>query len=230
MSLAERLVQVRKTRGMSQKQIAAWVSVNEKTWQHYEAGSTEPKVSSLRRLADMGFDLNWIITGKKKELTFHGDPETAVSAAGRDVVAELMKQTGYVLVPSYDIEASAGGGLVPVSEEVGDLLAFREGWLRELGLTPGKAATVEARGDSMEPTIRNGDLLLVDMSVNRLIDDAIYLLERDGGVTVKRVQRRFDGSIVIISDNAHYESEHLSADEATSIRISGRVCWTCRTV
>lgn len=136
---------------------------------------------------------------------------------------------GFVLVPRYDVAASMGNGAVIHSEQVVDHLAFRAEWVRtELGTSPRNLILISAIGDSMEPSLRAGDLLLIDRSVESVKQDSIYAIAHDGELRIKRIQRLFDGSLVIKSDNPSYRTEELSPAQAEQMRIVGRVVWSGR--
>jgi phage repressor protein C with HTH and peptisase S24 domain len=136
---------------------------------------------------------------------------------------------GFVLVPRYDVAASMGNGAVIHSEQVVDHLAFRAEWVRtELGTSPKNLILISAIGDSMEPSLRAGDLLLIDRSVEAVKQDAIYAISQDGELRIKRIQRLFDGSLIIKSDNPKYRTEELSPSQAEQMRIVGRVVWSGR--
>lgn len=136
---------------------------------------------------------------------------------------------GFVLVPRYDVSASMGTGSVIHSEQVVDHLAFREEWVRtELGAVPKNLILISAIGDSMEPTLRAGDLLLIDRSGDGVKQDAIYAFATNGELRVKRMQLKMDGSVVVKSDNQQYEPETLTSDQAATLHIVGRVVWSGR--
>ncbi len=59
----------------------------------------------------------------------------------------------------------------------------------------------------MEPSIRAGDVLMVDRAQQRLVKDAIYIIRQNNLLYVKRVQRLYDGSVRISSDNKAYAEE-----------------------
>ena len=82
-----------------------------------------------------------------------------------------------------------------------------------------------AMGDSMEPHIGNGDLLLVDTTDQTIRSFGIYVIEVRAERLVKRVQRKFDGSLILISDNTRYLPETIGPDLATDVRVVGRVIW-----
>lgn len=133
----------------------------------------------------------------------------------------------YVLLPRHDVRASAGHGAVVHSEQIVDHMTFRTDWLRsKFGLRPQDVALIEVWGDSMEPTLSNGDLILVDISHPELRDNAVYVFQYNGTLLVKRIQRRMDGSVVIKSDNPRYEPDILPAGIAESLRIIGRMVWS----
>lgn len=141
----------------------------------------------------------------------------------------LQAPDGFILVPRYDVAGSMGNGHVIHSEQIVDHLAFRAEWVRtELGTSPNSLVLISAVGDSMEPTLRAHDLLLIDRSVRAVKQDAIYAFAVDGELRIKRIQRLFDGSLVIKSDNPSYSPESLTQDQSASINIIGRVVWSGR--
>jgi phage repressor protein C with HTH and peptisase S24 domain len=77
----------------------------------------------------------------------------------------------------------------------------------------------------MVPTIQHGDVLLIDTSDQEFAQYGIYVLEIEGERLVKRVQRKLDGSLTLISDNPSYERDFLPTDKAASVRAVGRVVW-----
>lgn len=135
----------------------------------------------------------------------------------------------FVLIPKYDVKASMGNGTHVVSEEVVDMLAFKRNWVQiELGINPINLVLITAVGDSMEPTLRPGDLILIDRSVQHVVTDSVYVLALDGELLAKRIQRLFDGSLEIISDNPAYKTQVLNPEQVERLRVVGRVVWAGR--
>lgn len=91
-----------------------------------------------------------------------------------------------------------------------------------------RMAMTVASGDGMEPTIRDGDILFVDISVTAFVDDAIYLIANGASFVVKRVQHLLNGTVLIKADNPAYASETLPSETAASLRCIGRVRWIGR--
>lgn len=198
-----------------------------RTYQNYESGGREPPAEALQALTNLGFDVNWILTGV-------GEMQRQPRGLSENEAVFEHKGglgPGYVMVPRYDIQAAAGPGAWVGREQAVDFLAFKESWVRRaLRVDPRKLGLIEALGDSMEPTIRSGDLLLIDAGVDQVIDDAIYVLVIDGMAVVKRVQRLVNGALTVKSDNPAYVDQALTAAEVENIRVAGRVRWIGRLI
>lgn len=160
-----------------------------------------------------GVSLDWIWTG---EGPMRGG-----------ILQPSLPVDGFVYIPRYgDVRASAGSGQLVSNEAVSDFLAFREDWVRfRLRRNPTNLVVIEAIGDSMAPTIENGDIMLMDKSETRIRDSAIYVLASGDEAIVKRVERKFDGALKVISDNPVYETVELSATQAPDLRVLGRIVW-----
>lgn len=174
--------------------------------------------------------IDWLLTGKGQKCR---EMET-LSILGEPVSAEERKKAkdlGYTLVPRYDVQASAGGGAFVHSEQIVDHLAFKTIWVKkEMGLDPNHLTLITAIGDSMEPTVKEGDLLLIDHRQNQVIEDAIYVLRMDDHLIAKRLQRALDGTIYIRSDNPVYKELTVTKDNLADLHVIGRVIWFGRRI
>lgn len=135
-----------------------------------------------------------------------------------------------VLVPKLAIGASAGPGASVDGEAVESEVAFDPRWLRDLGADPRALSIIRVEGDSMAPTLGDGDDILVDGGdAAARLRDGIYVLRMDDVLMVKRIARApGPGRVSVISDNPHYRSwDDLPL---SAIRLVGRVIWTGRRV
>ncbi|MEO5340639.1 MAG: helix-turn-helix domain-containing protein [Magnetococcus sp. MYC-9] len=140
----------------------------------------------------------------------------------------------YCLVPRYGMTVGSGQRLH--SEQVVDYLSFKISWVEQtMGLDANELALVHVVGDSMEPTLKEGDLLLLDRRgfsplgpVRSARNDALYVLLRNGELIVKRLQFGFDGSVTVQSDNPVYAAQTLAAEHAQTLQVMGRVVWIGR--
>lgn len=202
------------------------------TVNNYVRAVSEPKAAALGALARAcGVSLDWLV--------FNGERTTQaqvqLQALERQEPDALVSPTreDFAFLPRYEVRAAAGNGKLAVSEDIADMLAFRRDWLRRIGINPATAFMLAADGDSMEPTIPDGALMLVDGSIREPRDiknGAIYVIIRSGTVIVKRVQFRIDDSVVLISDNPVYERETISRQDMNDLHIAGRVVWIGRTI
>ncbi|MBF0288664.1 MAG: LexA family transcriptional repressor [SAR324 cluster bacterium] len=163
-----------------------------------------------------GININWLLTGE-------GSAFSIPSAT--DELSESFTE-GFVMVPRYDVRASAGYGAIINSEQVVDYLAFKREWVsNDLRTDAPNLALITADGDSMEPTIKNGDLLLIDMGQTRVKKDSIYILRLDDLLVAKRLQWMYDGSLLIRSDNPAYTDQVVPEDSLENLQFLGRVIW-----
>ncbi len=135
---------------------------------------------------------------------------------------------GMVPVPLLEVRPSAGAGaLVDQRSGAGgpEIVAFREDWLRRMGISPRHARLMVCQGDSMHDTISDGDLMIVDVAVREIVDSGIYVLVYAGLVIVKRIQILRDRSVVLKSDNPRYEPEIVPAHDLPELLVEGRVRW-----
>jgi phage repressor protein C with HTH and peptisase S24 domain len=82
-------------------------------------------------------------------------------------------------------------------------------------------SAIAVAGDSMEPTLRDGDEILVDRTP-RPLRDGIHVVRLDDSLLVKRVDTGRPGTIALRSDNKAYEPIELSPGE---VQVIGRVVW-----
>lgn len=135
-----------------------------------------------------------------------------------------------VAIPRLALGASAGVGSLDDDEAATGAMAFPERRLRDLGGRPDSLSIIRVDGESMFPTLADGDDIMVDQSdgADRL-RDGIYVLRLDGGLMVKRVAMTLrNGRFSIRSDNSAYPSWE-DIDPATVV-IVGRVIWAGRRI
>ena len=135
--------------------------------------------------------------------------------AGGDFDADLLT------VPfAADVRAAAGSGDI-VFEEAADMKvevprAVLPRWVDRRGLI-----CIRAAGDSMEPTLSNGHLILLDRSQIEPVDEKVFVIHTEDGLVVKRV-RKTDEGWQMTSDNRAYKSRPLGEWD----RNVGRVAWS----
>jgi phage repressor protein C with HTH and peptisase S24 domain len=131
-----------------------------------------------------------------------------------------------VEVPVLDVRASAGPGALAELEAPRGRFAFDPRWLRRLtGSKPDRLSIITVAGDSMFPTLSDGDEVIVDGDDgDDRLRDGIYVLRVDDALMIKRLalgptRRR----ISVLSDNDAYPSWENT--DPKLLQIVGRVIW-----
>ena len=133
----------------------------------------------------------------------------------------------FTQVRRVDVSVSAGHGVLVLEEPSRSALTFRRSFLRDVGVTPDNAVIVNVKGGSMEPTIPDGAVLLVNTAPHPVISGEVYAFRQDGHLYVKRLHRMPDSMVKAVSDNPDrelYPDMNISAyDQETE--VIGRCLW-----
>lgn len=124
-----------------------------------------------------------------------------------------------------DVVAALGDGYINnEAVEVVDFVHVDKEWAREkLGGNLSRIQVITARGDSMQGTIEDGDVLFVDTSVHSFEGEGIYLLSFADGLKAKRLQASVGGGLLVISDNPLYRTETIEGEGLEKLTICGKV-------
>lgn len=206
--IGARIKEERARLDLNQPEFGAIAGASKRTVIEWEKDNSSPTAVQLSALSEAGVDVNYVITGIRlnKSLNMKNDFSEE-----------------FDIVNVYDVPISAGHGSIcagdaqPVSR-----LAFRRDWLSKNGLYAKDLLIVYAMGDSMIPTIQDKEKLLVNSADKELTDGFIYVIRNNENFWVKRVQRQFDGSLLLISDNKMYPPMQLALNEANDVEIIGR--------
>ncbi len=210
--LADRIRQCAEIAG-SGDELARLTTIPRRTLEYYLTGQSEPKVARCVEIAKaVGVDVGWLASGEGSKLR------------GTSAKTEV-DDDKYAYVPLYDARCSAGHGAWSDGAKVLTMLAFTAYSLRKQGLDPAKLSAIRVDGDSMEGLLNDGDTVMIDHSRSSLEGEAVYVIRLDDHLYAKRLQRQFDGSIHIISENKAYRDMIVPKDRLTDLDIIGRVVW-----
>ncbi|WOE81570.1 LexA family transcriptional regulator [Pseudomonas protegens] len=214
-TLGQRLARYRNEANLTQKSLATACG-----WQNgqgrianYEKDKREPSLADLRALSD----------ALKKPLMhiIEGDEGIVKSAVpGID---------DYALIPQYTARSSSGTQPPNDTAKANDGLVLKREWLTRMALKERNLHMAYAKGYSMEPTIRDGDVVLIDEAQTEPRDRYIYaVLKPSGELTIKRLVQTMSGSWIICSDNEdkrQYPNEVANNNEIRDLEIVGRIVW-----
>lgn len=218
-AVGERLRAARGALSLTQKGLCDVAGMRLPSLRDYELGNRIPGGEAVACLSRAGINANWLLTGEGPMLLADFKVRAEAPAGTLD---------GYTAIPFFeDVRAAAGGGGI-VGNEMSTSLLFNEEWVRtELDAKLPDLRLIRVSGESMEPLLRAGDMILVDCSVHRPNCEGIYVLRLDGMLLVKRVQALPGGVIQVSSDNPAYKpfTLKIAEMEGTDFAIIGRVVW-----
>lgn len=148
------------------------------------------------------------------------EEKSAEQAASNVVTVDFSRpgQVGdEVWIAHYDVRAAMGGGQIPheYPEMLQDIRVSPR-HLREMGVTFKEhyhLKMITGWGQSMAPTIKDRDPLLVDITIREFTGDGIYLFSHDEMLYVKRLQKKGKDRFKMISDNKHHDPEDIRVDD-----------------
>ena len=228
----QRVTEAREKAGIDKAELARKTKVSPPTVTQWESGEIK-KLSAENLLAicdALAVTPHWLLDGRDSSSGTNAPP--GAETYGAPVVpweekADLSADR-FVVVPHYDVKVGAGPGKIVCDvDQRHQGMAFQVGWLRSLGLNPAKLMCLNAAGDSMEPSIQDGAMLLVDTAQKTVISGKVYVIRYGDEIRVKRLSRRYDGALVIQSDNQFYKEEVIPPEALDDgVGIIGRVI-TC---
>lgn len=193
MHTGERIAALRSALGMTQAALAREVGVRQGTIAKLETGHSASS-SHLHKIARVLNTTPSYLACETDDASAGFVPAPSVSDVARDL--------GIVGIRELDMSLGMGATYldVPVTET---MRYFDKDWLRSYTrANPDDLIFAQGIGDSMEPTIRDSDLLLIDCSRKRIdVDDKIWAIAYSYCASVKRLHPRADGGIEMISDN-----------------------------
>lgn len=210
MSRAKALLEERR---ISQASFARSIDVSPQTLSAWMSGRNRPGVADVEKMCvALSVSPSWLITGT----------EDAIGS-------QSLVLPDYVSIPRFNVAASCGAGAEQANAAAIGLAQVNRQWVRRYcgGADPRSLNVIMVSGDSMQPTLDDGDFVIVDLNYSTLAADSMYAFVRDSAVYVKRLQR-LGRSVRVISDNRAYPPYELSAEDmASGFRIIGRVVTTC---
>lgn len=238
--IKERFKEIRISNELSQKEFAEKLGTSQGVISDIEHGR---KGISRNVLLALGTEFNinatWVLTGEgdmflPRQISALKTAEQTINSVNEALIKndesidetittpQELNQNDFV-VPILDQGLSAGKGqLLPDDDNPIGYIAVP----KELKRYGNKLAAIYVNGDSMEPTLQRGDLVVCDSC--GWDGDGIYALRMDGCGYVKRLARK-PGKLVVISDNPKYETwEETTESEAVS--IIGRVHYALKHV
>ena len=219
-TIADRLKARARQLGVNAAHVAEMAGVNRSFVYDIMRGRSEnPNLERLQLVADaLKVDRNWLLHGMGR---VEGD--SPIINHPDDI---------FVAIRSVRVSAAMGGGaVVEQPAEDGKPYHFQKSWIRDrLKARPADLRILHVEGDSMLPTLKDGDVVLVDLSRTAPTPPGLFVLFDGLGLVAKRLEHVADSepaAVRVISDNPIYAPYERSAEE---VNIVGRIRWFAREI
>ena len=222
--MTERIEQIRNDLDLSPPAFCERIGFPYARYHHIISGRKSKPTADLLALVAERTNVNpeWLLKGI--------GPPYRSEGGWREATVSTNVDDRYVLLPLYNVAGGAGAGNLIDSEEVEDLLAFKQDWIaRELRTSPDNLSLIYVQGESMIPTLNPGDVILIERDPQRNTSDGIYVIRMGEALLIKRLQFLPEGEINVTSDNEAYQPYRVSLNNnAENFDIVGRVVWAGR--
>lgn len=220
MSVGDRIEQRLTDLGMSQAELGRRVKVSQPTINALVKGDSASSKHLHRIAAELETSPAWL-AGETDDMT-----PTALAPSALEALTDKLDLQ---LVPELNLGYSMGGGTVFTDYEQRGIVPFQRAWLRSLA-SEALADLFVARGegDSMQPTLLDGDIVLIDSGQQSILSpDRIWAVSYGDLAMIKRVRRLPGGRYLLMSDNSAVQPIECVDDE---MHVIGRVVWIGRRV
>ena len=185
------------------KDIASMLGVTQMNFATMKKRNKIPYEEMLDFCASRSIAINWLLYGQS--------PESLIESTNK-----------YYRIRYFnEVSASAGGGAYNDDEVYQDMM-LEPNFVHSLGgeVELKNIEAINVTGDSMEPTFSYGDIIFLNRSKIDIARGGVFTINTENGLFIKRVQKRIDGNIDIISDNRDYPIQVASPND---VEIIGRV-------
>lgn len=178
-------------------------------------GGTKPFGNRLARDFEriLGLPNGWIDTENPPDPCIQiGQPEIIENPGMRHVPSRARVSNLPLEIPKLNFSKV---NIVHRNEFV-DMLRFQNSWLFSQPVAtdnPDALRIVTAMGDEMSPTIKRGDIVLLDISQDRITSNGVYAFNYSGTLSFSRTQLLPDGEYDLLFDNERYRTKHYSPQE-----------------
>lgn len=215
--IGNRIRELREQLNLTRNELANILNISLSALQNWEINEREPQATMILDIAKaLKTDPQYLLTGNSTE---------PLQKNIKDDNQEN-KSTELKKIPFYKTFASAGFG--SINKEIytpDDWIGFSPNWLSNMGIYSSKLALIKTAGDSMQPTINNNDIILINMQEIMPKDGNIYVIRQGDQLWVKRVQGIL-GGIRLISDNKEvYQPIDITFYKNLDFEVIGQVVY-----
>lgn len=208
-SIAHRIRQTLDDLKLKATELAAATGTPYSTLRAYTSAQRPPSPEFLAALfTHYGVMPSWLLTG---------------IAPRRLTMGSWDIESDFVLVPTYDVRASAGHGAINGLEEPTGGLCFSRNWLKKRGFNAEDLRVLGVEGESMAGKINDDDKIVVHIKDTSPRSGRAYALLQGDELLVKYCQMMPDGILRVSSENPNYPPYDIDLSKVDNVKIIGRV-------
>ena len=209
---------------LTQKQFSEQLGIPATTLGNYENNKSELNFATIDRFKTI-FKVNtdWLLFGRGPM------KEDSINNELRKKTMEIIgRRDDIIMIPMVEAVLSAGGGSFETSSITGRDYAFRRDFIERKG-NPNDMILMRVSGDSMEPDVLNGDVVLIDQGKTRIVPGQMFAVGFEEAIYLKRIDV-MPGKAILKSVNPAYPPMELDIRGQLSdqFRVIGRVLWCGR--
>lgn len=207
------------------KDLAIFCDVSEGLVTQWFSGQTKLGPKPLKAFSRTRFNIDWIADGilpkYRKQDT---NSEYGVSTGYSKVIVAEHGNPKFVEIKKIKLKLSAGitGYTSDPDNEEGDPIAIPRRWIIENGFNEHSLIAINVRGDSMEPTLRNGDTVIINTADKKPKDGSVFAVNYEGEDVVKRMSRDI-GQWWLCSDNPDQQRYHRKVCQGDACIMIGKI-------
>lgn len=222
----------------TQAELARVLNASSQTINNWEARGIS-KAGMLKVQQVIGCSATWLDTGNGDMLL--GEPEEvlreimvhsavndrrarAVARARALAVRGSEEGDPFVAIRKVKLQLSAGvtGFSTEPEDFEGDTIIVPSAWLKRKGYSPERLIALTVKGESMETTFHEGDVVVVNVDDTKPVDGSVYAVNYEGEAVIKRLSRDA-GSWWLTSDNPDQRKFHRKVCQGEACIVLGRV-------
>ena len=200
----------------SDRQLAHFLEIAPQSVSTWRSRNTTPYALCDQVSQKVGVSIDWLLTGEGSMYRHQANAQADTDHADSDLV----------YIKEYDLQLAAGVGSYPKDHVLAiNSRAFGKRWLVSKGLQADNLSLVRVHGESMEPLLKDKDMVLIDQDRTSPSDAMPFAVRLEDALYVKMVQRH-GGVLRLLSLNKLYDPVEVDLSRAgESCSIMGAVVW-----
>lgn len=213
MNLGQKIKTLREAKNLTLQDVGDLWGISRSSVQGWESGTSKPGIDKLPALARLlGVSVDELLSSQD------------ILPGARSVVVADAENEDFYQIPRVTLKLQAGitGFQTEPDRRSKARSSVPKEWVDRSGLNPEQLLAIAVRGDSMQPTLNEGDTVIINLADTKLVDNAVYAVNYEGEAVVKRLARDA-GDWWLMSDNPDQRKYHRRSCRGAECIVVGRV-------